>query len=207
MLAVTLAGFMMSAPAQAQTTDTVQDFYIVADIPQASSVSFVVSDVDPTNNKFYDHDGALSALTFSMSLNPSLGIYTPYRIFAIDVSTAGGAGNPDLALLYTDTNNPNADAGGNGLTHKGVATIQNVVGPEGSQTVTDVAKARLGAISGSYDDLLFSGGFARIIVGIATGNTDPQQGAVDPDDAEPFTNGDQPGEYRGTLQITATLPG
>lgn len=195
-VALVLCGLLMASTASAQT---VQDFFLTAEIPAASSVSFNVSEVDLGPPITFTPVSSTS-LTFTMNLNAGLGIYLPETFYAIDVASGGGAGNPNVLLEYVDTNNPNGSVGANGLSAKGVATVVRVSGSEGSQTETEVEKDTLGGISGTtVTSADLAGGFMRLYLGIATGDTS------DPTGAEPFTNADQPGLYQGTITLTATL--
>jgi hypothetical protein len=192
---------LVGVPVMAATT-FVGTFPVTADIPPATSVSFVVSQVD-VNNHFTSNGS--NNLTFPVSLDPDLKIYTPAYTFAIDVATSGGAGNPDVLIQYSNNNNPNGT--GPGLDIHGVSTVQKVVGATGDQTVTNLKSATLGDMN-NYNVLKTAlvGGFMRVLVGLSTGNTNPLDGPIDPPNVIPFTNGDLSGTYTGTLTLTATLP-
>ena len=202
-LGVLVLGFILTVAPVAIAADIVGSFPVSVTITPSSGVNFVVSRVDSSNN--FTPNGS-NNLTFPVTLTN--GVYLPNYTFAIDLaSTNNGAGNPSVLIQYANIENPNSDIGRKGLESKGVCVAQKVVGATGSQTVTNLKSATLGDMNNttiSKADL--SGGYMRVLVGLATGCSDPTKCIVDPTGAEPFTNADEGGTYTGTLTLTASLP-
>ena len=181
----------------------VVDFLVSATIPSASGVSIVATKVDSASNVF---GPTVSALNFDpMIFNATLGIFLPDHFFAIDVGITGGAGSTDVTVTYAEGSKPNGQT--NGLGFKSTATFVKITGPENNQVETPLAshgpKKLLKNLAGGeqFTGAELFGGFLRVFVGIFPGDdqTILNQGG------EPFTNADIPGNYDGTLTITATV--
>ena len=201
------------APAMAATTST-GTFDISATIPSASQVVFVVSEVQANPITFFPKGQGSQPLNFTMQYDSTNGIWLPQRFFAIDLSPRDSSNQPapanyqSIQFQYNPGLNPNAP--NPGLETKGTVTAVRVEGPTGSQTETKLFGSTLGGVNSNANNPLDNndaiGGFIRVYVGIATGNQTATPGnPADPAGAEPFTNGDAPGTYTGTLIITATL--
>ena len=118
---------------------------------------------------------------------------------------SGGAGNPDVTVTYSGDTKPSGQA--NGLGVKATATFIKVTGATGSQTealITAHGKKRLLDVSDTVAKSEYVGGFLRIYVGIVT--KDSAATPPDPGNSETFTNADLPGNYDGTLTISAVVP-
>lgn len=181
----------------------VVDFLVSATIPSASGISIVATQVDSTSNEFGPE---VSALDFDpMVFNSELGIWLPNHYFAIDVGVTGGAGSTNVTVTYTEGSKPNGQD--KALGFKSTATFVKVTGPDDDQEETDLVshgpkKLLKDLIGGEqFTGAELSGGFLRTYVGIFPGD---DQGILD-DGGEPFTNDDVPGDYNGTLTITATI--
>lgn len=179
------------------------DFLVSATIPPASGVSIVATEVDAASNTF---GPAVTELDFDpMAFNSQLGIWLPNHFFAVDVGVTGGAGSVDVTVTYAEGAKPVGQA--HGLGFKTTATFVKVTGPQNNQTETELAahgpKKLLKDIAGGEHitgpELL--GGFLRVFVGIFPGDDQSIIGAG----GETFTNADKPGDYDGTLTITATV--
>lgn len=188
-MAATFAVAMIPSKAFAQLQVS-ENFFVTADIPEATDISFIVYKV--TGNEF-ETLGEITNLDFQLSFNSEFGIYLPDFFFAIDVAPQDGAGVPSVLIEYTDTQNPNGGAD-NGLGAKAVGTAVRVEGTE----ETTLAQDTLSGIDGTNIPARdIQGGFLRFYLGISTG--EPGTPGV------PFSNGDQPGSYEGTLTLTATI--
>lgn len=174
------------------------DFAVSATVPAATGVSIVATEVDSATGNF---GSTVTALDFNpLTFDATNGIYLPNHFFAIDVAATGGAGNPDTVVSYAEGSKPAGQTDGLGLRTQ-AAFVKVTTG--GEQALASHPKSTLTGIVGgeSIDDTELVGGFLRVYVGIITGddaNILSQGGA-------PFTNGDQSGNYTGTLTVTATV--
>jgi len=182
-----------------------RSFVVSASVPRATGVGINAFKVDSATNAFTPVAG--TNLSFDpMVFNTANGIYLPDHYFAIDVAAIGGAGSPDVTVAYSEGANPNSP--GKGLGWKSTSTFVKVTGPTGSQTETGLTahgpKKLLKDLIGEFiNDTEITGGFLRIYIGVVT--HDPAQRFPDPGSGVPFTNGDNPGTYDGTLVISATV--
>lgn len=195
-------GFATSNSAQTQT----EQFIVSATVPQATGISINASRV--VDNNFSPVSSSI--LSFDpLAFNEELGIFLPRdgQYYAIDVGSVGGAGKPEVVVTYNDGLSPNGS--GDGLGKRATATFLEVV-QEGNQqsevpiSAVSPTKKLLEDVSGirvRSNDL--PDGFLRIYLGVYTGD---QSGTFpDPAGGAPFTLDDEPGEYTGTLVISATI--
>ena len=184
-----------------------EDFPISVNIPPAQTADFVVwklADGQP----FPTVPETSNAIAFTTTLDSNLGVFFADNFYAIDVSPQGGAGQLNVLATYTDTGNPNGTPGDDtGLEIKGIATA--VKADPVTNNEVQLYRQLLRDVTGGADDLVLATtleatppGFMRLYVGLATG--DPL--LLEPTDAEPFNVGDIPGDYTGTLTLTATAP-
>ncbi|MDP2654294.1 MAG: hypothetical protein Q8Q08_09710 [Candidatus Omnitrophota bacterium] len=186
-------------------------FTVSANVPAATGVAitpFVVNTANPNNAT----PVAGTTLDFgTLQYDAQNGIYRPSVFFYVDVTGTGGAGNPDVTATYTETvaGNPNSVLGKNGLGKKGTATFTKVTfGALPADTVvtglqSHGPKKTLSNVNETINETELAGGILRIYLGLADLNS--QATFVDPSDAEVFTNTDQPGDYFGTLLVSATI--
>jgi len=205
---LTISGIMFAVSCIAflqvsQAVTVSKTFTVSANIPSATGLTITASRVASSTNAFTVVSG--TALSFD-PMTLTNGIYLPGHFFAIDVGTTGGAGSPAVTVTYTEGANPNNPR--NGLGTKATATFIKVQGVTGNQTETGLVshgpKKMLKNInSETITSAELTGGFLRIYVGIVT----KDQGATFPDPAgsETFSNTDTPGNYDGTIFISATV--
>jgi len=182
-------------------------FTVSATVPGATGISITVSSVNSTSNVFTTLAPGTTALTFDpMTFNAPLGIYLPNHYYALDFGTSGGGGTPDVTVTYSEGANPNGSS--NGLGTKSTATFaKEVTGSGGSTTETFLNDqgpkqllVNLNAQHVPFTDVV--GGFLRIYLGVWTGS---QVAPADPAAGKPFSNGDAPGVYSGSLVATAVV--
>ncbi|MCA9406456.1 MAG: hypothetical protein KC684_07960 [Candidatus Omnitrophica bacterium] len=201
LLLLSILLFPQSLHAQATGTE---NFVVSFNIPTASSIIISAVEVDATTGQFGNQ---VTALNFSpATLDSLLGVFFPDHFFAIDVATAGGAGQPTTTISYLDGNNPNAPF--NGLGWKTSATFVRVSGPDNAQVEDFLTnhgpKKLLKDLNGeTISGAEIFGGYLRIYVGIVT--LDPNAIVLDPPEAEVFSVADTPGNYDGTLTISSTV--
>lgn len=174
------------------------NFLVSASVPAATGVTIAASRVDAATNAFTPVVG--TNLSFDpMTFEAVNQIYLPDHFFAIDVGAVGGAGSPSVNVSYTEGLNPNSPA--KGLGWHGTATFVRVeTASEVPLTAHGPQKLLKDLTGESITPAEQAGGFLRIYAGIVTGDASTPAGGV------PFTNGDQPGAYNGTLVVTATVP-
>lgn len=173
-------------------------FLVSASVPAATGVSITASSVNSTTNAFTPVAG--TNLNFNpLTFDATNSIYLPNHFFAIDIGTTGGAGTADTTVTYTEGTNPNGT--GKGLGWHATATFVRVEGATEVPLTTHGPKKLLKDLTSEHVTPAEStGGFLRIYSGIVTGDASTPAGGV------PFTNGDLPGAYNGTLVVTATVP-
>jgi len=191
---------LIAVPAHAQS----ESFFIEAELPASGTATFAVSRVIPGSPEtFIPQAPGFDALDFGLlTLDAVNGIFLPTYFWVVDVG-ADGAGSPDVAFSYTDTANPNGAVNdGTGLGARGTIAYSEVVTGPGGQTVNLIRgeALRQANTSGGINENDYSDGFLRFSVGIATGDPLLQEG-----NATPFTALDNPGNYTGTLTVTATF--
>ncbi|MCB9757895.1 MAG: hypothetical protein H6753_05685 [Candidatus Omnitrophica bacterium] len=189
-------------------------FPITATIPAATTVNFIVSEVTPPatagGNPVFASYPSLN-LNFAtagqgMKYDTKNGIWTGDRFFAIDLApvTAGGVPAPgtygSISFSYAANVVPAGQAATEGLNKRATLTAVKVVGT----TETQLRNGAMGNTFSSLSNADVAGGFLRVYVGLATGETTTGGAPVVPGSV-PFTNADKPGTYTGTLTITATL--
>lgn len=178
-------------------------FPVNVEIEGASSANYVVWKLLP-GQPFPSTPQAGTSLDFTTTYNTGLGVYFGDEFFAIDVAPIG-AGQLNVLIQYTDTENPNGSANdGTGLGIKGIATV--VKADPVTHNEAELSKKVLQDINNTTifaSQLLAApAGFMRMYVGLATG--DPLNN--EPAAAVPFNAGDKPGFYRGTITLTVSQP-
>lgn len=180
-----------------------QPFTVQANVPAATSASFSVSKVIPGTPETFVPTATTNLDFGTLTLDTTNNIFVPAHFWVIDVG-ANGAGSPDIAVTYTDTANPNgALNNGTGLGRRGTISYAEVVtNADLSQTVNLIRGESLSQAntSGGVNETAFDNGFLRVSVGVATGDPALQEG-----NATPFTALDNPGNYSGTVTLTATF--
>lgn len=201
LLTIALIGCVVLASAGLAMADS-QDFTVSASVPFASGITFTITEILASGTWTDNHPVALNFGTLGYdSVNK---IFFPTKFFAIDLGVStGGAGKPDsIQMTYFDLDNPNDDAGNGlgGLGQKATLQITKATLDAGDFNVeskvllSDVAT--LGTVM--KDD--FVGGWPRLYVGMYDGSNPELHTGW-----EVFTADDAPGDYRGTLQITAVV--
>jgi hypothetical protein len=201
MLAVFMLG--LAPAAMALITDSKQ-FVVSATVPAASGINIVATQVSLPGNVF---GASVTAMDFNpLTFDSTNGIWIPNHYFAVDVGASNGAGNPNITVSYGSESKPAGQV--KGLGFKSTATFVKITGPAGSQVETPLAahgpKKLLNSIAGGENITAaeISGGFFRVYVGLYTGDN----AGLNTLGGEPFTNGDKPGTYQGTLTVSATIP-
>lgn len=197
---------------------TAQNFVVTANVPKATTVLFAVSEItpppldangDPTGDAVWqtvsgtDLNFVNSANGSKMVYDSKLGTWGSNHYFAIDLSPADANGTPaaggynNVTFAYVDNLNPNGV--GQGLGNRALLTAIKAVyvaNAPADETVklggTPAALATPITIQGAA----IVGGWLRVYVGLADGKVAG---------VPAFTNADKPGDYKGTLTITATL--
>lgn len=211
-LFLVLAFLLSSVVASFAANSSIGVFPMQVTIPSATSVNFVVSEVEGTT--FSSHPGNFlnwDTAGAGMKYLTGPGIWAGSRFFAIDFSPSNGA-NPapgnygSISFTYSNQVVPVGQPIDEGLNKRATIAASKVVGPTGAQVETPVFSAQavgVGAIP-TLSDGDVSGGFLRVYVGLSTGELDAG-GVPIAANSKPFTNGDKGGVYQGTLTITATL--
>lgn len=213
-------GFLLSLVFANVTFAASQSFVVTANVPKATTVSFAVSEVTPppvdANGDLIPGGKAVwqsvngtdinfvnSANNSKMVYNSKQGTWGSNHYFAIDLSPTDALGTPsagsynNVSFAYAEVDNPNG--AGKGLGNRATITAIKAVYVEGapadeSTKLAGTPKALSSAINIPGADI--AGGWLRVYVGLADGSV-PGVPA--------FTNADKPGNYKGTLTITATL--
>lgn len=184
------------------------DFPITATIPAATTVKFVVSEVTPGATPIFIAHPSFS-LDFNiagtgMAYDKVNGIWVGSRFFAIDVAPTAANGDPapgnygSISFSYAGNTVPAGQPPTEGLNKRATLTAVLV---DAQQKESVLRKGAIGNSFASLTNADVTGGFLRVYVGLATGET----GANAIPGSVPFTNADKPGAYTGTLTITATL--
>ena len=193
---------------QAGTGLAATAFQVSATVPLATGISIVVDSVNSTGTPVFT-PVAGTALSFDagagMTLNTTYNILMPAVYYALNIAASGGAGLPDTTVTYTEGTNPNSGSATlGGLGTKSTATFAQELGSV--ETITALGKKRLIDLTGTVGHepytALSHGSYLRVYVGIWTGSTTVP---VDPVNGQPFTYGDAPGTYTGTLTVSATV--
>ena len=183
-------------------------FQVSATVPLATGISIVVDSVNSTGTPVFTPVTG-TALSFDagagMQLNSTYNILMPSVYYALNIASSGGAGLPDTTLTYAEGTNPNSGSATlGGLGTKTTATFAQELGSV--ETITALGKKRLIDLTGSVGHepytALATGSYLRVYVGIWTGST---TAPADPSNGQPFTYGDAPGTYTGTLTVTAVV--
>ena len=178
-------------------------FTVQATVPAATGADITVHSVNSVGTPIFTPVTGTSLSFDPMTFNTANGIYLPNHYFAISVTPAGGAGNPNVSVNYTEGSNPNAAASAHGLGWKSTATFVKVTGPTTETVLPTHGKKLLKDIAGeNINAPELGGGYLRVYLGIVTG--DPNAQPPNPSGNEVFTNTDNPGAYGGTLTITTT---
>lgn len=184
-------------------------FPIQLTLPAATNVKFIVSEVTPgTTPGFVEHPG--NFLNFDdggLNFSATNGTYLPRKFYAIDVAPTDAEGVPapgnygSISFVYSNNVVPAGQLLTEGLNNRATLTAVKVVGATGTQTESILERSALGASHTNLTQTDVDGGFLRVYIGGATGEI----GANEVPGTKPFTLGDKPGVYTGTLTITATL--
>ena len=193
---------------QAATGWAATAYQVSATVPLATGISIVVDSVNSTGTPVFTPVTG-TALSFDagagMTLNATYNILMPAVYYALNIAASGGAGLPDTTLTYTEGTNPNSGSATlGGLGTKATATFAQELGSV--ETITALGKKRLIDLTGSVGHepytALATGSYLRVYVGVWTGST---TAPIDPVNGQPFTYGDAPGSYTGTLTVTAVV--
>jgi hypothetical protein len=166
-------------------------FAMKATMPGASGVSIVAASGDSATGKWTSVTG--SALTFgTLTFDSMYKIWRAPNFFAIDVANVG-PGAPSVTISYTDATT-------RGLGNKASITLKKMtyVGANNNSETEVLSQRKLNSIAGgtSVSSSTLSGGWLRIYTGLNDGANITA--------GDPFTNADAPGDYTGTLTVSAT---
>jgi len=183
-------------------------FTMSATVPLATGISIVVDSVNATGSPVFSLVSG-STLSFNsgggMTYNAANNIFIPSVYYALNIQATGGAGLPDTTVTYSEGNNPNSGSNTfGGLGTKATATFAQELGS--SETITALGKKRLIDLTGNVGHepytALAPGSYLRVYLGIWTGSsTSP----ADPSNGQPFSYGDAPGSFTGSLTVSATV--
>lgn len=182
---------------------------ITASVPSANDVGFFVSRVTGVAPNVVFATPILGSQTLdfgTLTFAPGPGIFLSDHFYAIDVGAVNTATTPPspAAGLVGTVSVTYVDGLVRGIGNKAIATYVKVTGAPGSQTEAIFARHTLLASNGgNISPTSFSGGFLRIYVGINTGEIFAQFPVETT--GSPFTTGDAPGQYTGTLTLSSTL--
>ena len=205
-LSIVLGGLLLLVQAGTGWASTA--FTVSATVPTANSVNLVVDQVNASGTPVFTPVTG-TALSFDagggMVYNTTNNIYLPSVYYAINVSAAGGGGLPDTTVTYAEGTNPNSGSSTQGgLGQKATVTFAQELGSV--ETITALGKKRLMDLTGSVGHepytSLATGSYLRLYVGVWTGST---TAPADPSNGQPFSNADAPGQYTGTLTVTAVV--
>ena len=180
-----------------------QNFAVSATVPLASGVTFTVTEIQANGTWTQNHPNDLDFGT--LDYDPENKIFRPTKYFAIDIGVIeNGAGQPDnISFAYTEGANPNQAALNDrgGLGKKATvdvvkSTVENI-----DTAVKDKVLISQVASLGTIGKASFTNGWPRVYVGMYDGSST----ALNEAGWEVFTVLDAPGNYIGTLQITATV--
>jgi len=183
-------------------------YQVSATVPAATGINIVVDSINATGTVVFTPVSG-TALSFDagsgMTFNVADNIYLPSVYYALNISTTGGGGLPDTTLTYADSANPNSGSSTQfGLGTKTTATFDQELGS--TETLLSLGKKRLIDLTGSVGHVpytsLAAGSYLRVYVGVWTGST---TAPADPVNGQPFSNADAPGQYTGTLTVTAVV--
>jgi len=191
-LAVTLV--MMLGLATVGLADV---FNVSLTIAPANSANFIVFKVtDPSN--FPKNPIATTNLAFTTTLNTTYNTFLGNEYYAINVQPIGGAGNVNVKVNYVEGAMPSGQSSGLGSR----ATVAAVAVNSATNAEANLMKKSL--LGSNNQTVLASalptGNYMRFYLGLANGQEDAALGVV------PFTTGDKPGTYSGTLTLTASQP-
>jgi hypothetical protein len=168
-----------------------------ASVAAASGV--IVAPYSVSGGAWTPTEGAV--MTFgSLRYDGTNKIWTAPNYFVVDISNNNGVGSPNVTVQYAENSKP---AGQNhGLGWKAGIAFQKVTYPDVAVPCPGHEQRKpLHALDGvveSISSAQLSGGNLRLYVGLSDGTSNTA--------GEPFTNADMPGDYTGTLTITA-VPG
>jgi len=191
-----VVALIASSSCFAQTAEKI--YNLSADIPDATGVSITANKIVGTT---WTPVG--TSLIYNMTYNTTNEVWLAAEYYAVDVAPTGGTGNPQTTVTFVQGNNPNGGTA-HGLGVKGAASFVSVTGPVGAQVETALPshpKEVFESVNETIQPSELTGGFLRMYFGINTG----EEGTMPPK-AEVFTNADAPGDYEGTMTVSATLP-
>ena len=204
-LMFSLCFFGKTLDVQARATGT-KNFVVKAKIPSATSVTFSGNKIKDVDDKPVVVQKDVSSFDFgTLKYVDKYGTWMSDYYFNLYVGASGGAGNPSITVQYTEGAKPTGQK--YGLGHRTTVTfvkvtrvndkdVENLMASHPKKFLASLSKSESIASS----ELV--GGWFKMYVGTYDGN-DPNLNQVE--GGAPFTNGDQPGTYDGTLKITATV--
>ena len=172
-------------------------FTVQATVPAATGVSVTI-------NKIVGTTWTLQTSTTldygTLTFDTKNKIYAPNYSYAADfAAAAGGSGTPSLTFSYSEGTNPNGSSNGFGTKSQAIFA-KEVYSASGSIETKVGTPSTLGSISSvSLPTADFTGGWARVYLGVCTG------ASTDATGCSPFTAADKAGQYSGTLTVTTTL--
>lgn len=173
------------------------EFSVSVKIPAANTANFEVFKITDPNDFPTDPIDTIN-LVFTTHFDPEFNTFLGNEYYAINVAPLGGSGAVNVQVNYSDVTWPTdqlVKLGGKGkLTAVAVKVSDN----------TEVSLLAKSLIESEGQTVLASsiptGHYMRFYVALADG-TEPGSMNV-----EPFTSGDKPGDYIGTLILTALAP-
>ena len=208
-----IAGLSLTLPGLAQA----QNYDVRACLPAATGFTF-------------DTPAGGTTIDFgTLEQDPTFGFFAPAAglgvngdgVLKVYVGPTGGTGSPDsIDLTFTDGANPNAAAGINapGIGGKALVYLSGLsfetgaggvdeeflIAAGGGNTAADATLNRLDTDpSMPFGLVVEAGTMLSPIINFAIATGDPALNFAGTP-AEPFTAGDAPGEYTGTVTLTAT---
>jgi len=213
-----VAGLMLLfTPVNWAVIEDVEDFEVTVNIPFATGVSITASQFASSDDAF---QGFVTEFDFDpMDFDAGLGVFLPNHYYAVDVGVTGGAGTTDVNFAYSElsTDRPDDQPATGSFGFRSTATFFRVLGgplPEdqdqqplpiahGTNASTQLLKNFFsGGVDIAGSDL--NGGFFRVFIGVYPGG-DINGVDIASDGGAPFTTSDEPGLYKGTVTITATI--
>jgi hypothetical protein len=204
-----LAGAVLITQAVAlHAATSTSTFTLTATIPTATGTTIGANKVTGPVGAEVWTPVAGTAMSFgTLTLTPvdgGLKVFFPSCYFAIDISGTGGLGTPSTTVTWSEGNHPGATI----LGHRGnVSFMAMKYDPKKPTKPTETSMSSHPkhefyslnkTISSSDVKNANNGEWLRIYVGLNDGkDADPF--------FVPFTLADAPGEYTGTLTITATI--
>jgi len=199
---------LLSQAAMAQST---VPFAVSASIPAGSGLLLTVATYNASNGALIGTPSSTqTTLPFgTLSFVAATGTYAPSVYYSIAVGETGGAGSPIVDFTYAEGTGaacPNIAAGKSAtlgcLGTKSTATFLTANPVTNVETLTALGKKRLIDLTGTAGQLntVPTGQYEKVYIGLWNGNS--ADVPPDPSNGGPFTNGDAPGAYSGTLTVT-----